>query len=161
MSEFEDKLKRAIERGQEQSLEQARQEQQQQLTEDEYRRKHTDFRLAISDQIELLMKQVVDHLPGFEYETVYGEKGWGGAISRDDIQIADGKRAALFSRLEITVRPYSDVHVVDLNGKGTVRNQEVYFRNLHKLLDEAELDLFLSAVDQWVLDYAEQYANKS
>ena len=159
MTDFDNKLKQAIERGQNQSLAAARQQKQQQMSEDEYRRKHTDFRLSIADHVEDMLKKVVDHLPGFTYETVYGERGWGGAIARDDVQIQDGTRRTLFSRLEITVRPYSDVHVVDLNGKGTIRNQEIFVRDYHAELDVAEKAEFLKAIDQWVLEYVEQYSN--
>lgn len=159
MSEFEDKLKRAIERGQDYSLAQAEIAKQKKMTEDDYRRRHTELRLAISDQIELDLKKVVDHLPGFEYETVYGKNGWGGAIARDDVSITTGSRNSLFSRLELTVKPFSQVHIVDLVGKGTVRNQEIFIRDFHKTIDDAEAEQFLSAVDQWVLEYVEAYSN--
>ncbi len=155
---FEEKLKQAIERGQQRSLQQAIEQKQLQMTEDECRRKHTHFRLGISDEIETVLKKVVDHLPGFKYETVFGERGWGGAIFRDDVQIHVGKRNTLYSRLEITVRPYSPIKVVELAGKGTIRNQEMFARNFHETIDAAELGHFLQAVDQWVLEYAEQYS---
>ena len=158
MAEFDDKLKQAIERGQQQALTNSKIERQIQLTEDEYKRKHTECRLTICDKIEELLKKVVDHVPGFEYETVYGSKGWGGAISRDDVQIAAGTRSQLFSRLEIIVRPFSDVHVVDLNAKGTIRNQEVYTRNCFETIDAIQIGHFLDLIDQWVLDYVEQYS---
>jgi len=160
MSDFDEKLKRAIERGQNHSLASARKQRELQMTEDEIRRKHTDFRLAIADHIEFALQRVVDHLPGFAYETVYGDRGWGGAVSRDDVQIQGRHRRTLFSRLELTVRPYSDVQVVDLVSKGTIRNQEIFARDFHQLVSVADKEEFLTVVDQWVLDYVEQYSNQ-
>ncbi|HMO13258.1 MAG TPA: hypothetical protein PKD64_05480 [Pirellulaceae bacterium] len=154
---FEEKLKQAIERGQQRSRNLANEEKRRQLTDDEYRRKHTEFRLRISDEIETVLKKVVDHLPGFRYETVFGDKGWGGAIYRDDVLIQNGKRNTFYSRLEIAVRPYSSIKVVELVSKGTVRNQEIFMRNFHEQIDLAELDSFLQSVDQWALEYAEQF----
>jgi len=157
---FEEKLKRAIRRGQQHAVDQAELRKRKQMTEDEYRRKHTECRLAISDKIEIALKTVADHIPGFTYETVYGDKGWGGAISRDDVQIRSGKRTTLFSRLEITVRPFSDVKIVDLVAKGTVRNQEIFTRDFHEMIDAVEIDSFLQSTDQWVLEYVEKYSDE-
>ena len=68
-----------------------------------------------------------------------------------------GSRAAL----EMTVRPYSSLHVLDLAAKGTIRNKEVFNRNYFEKLSEVDPDTFAELIDLWVLEYAEQFAATS
>ncbi len=90
-----------------------------------------------------------------------GDRGWGGAINRDDFSLVDGRRSNLFSRLELVVRPFTASHVLDLNAKGTVRNRELFSRAQYQRLTEVDLQLLTDSIDRWVLEYAELYAAKS
>ena len=72
-----------------------------------------------------------------------------------------GTRTTNYSRLEITVRPYSTLHVLDLAAKGTIRNREVFNRNYFEELATADEPKFRDLVDAWVLEYAELYAAKT
>ena len=74
--------------------------------------------------------------------------------------MAGGKRNNQYSRLEMTIRPFSSAHVLDLAAKGTVRNREIYNRNHFEALDEADHDNFAELIDLWVLEYAEMFASK-
>jgi hypothetical protein len=158
--EFDDRLRQAIDRGQRRGEARAQEARRQAMTEEECRRLHSAYRLQISEHIEACLARLPNYFPGFEYETVYGERGWGGACKRDDLRLGPGSRGTDYSRLEITVRPYSSLHVLELAGKGTIQNREVYARNYFEKLDEVDIDKFLQLVDAWVLEYAEMYAAK-
>src|SRR5688572_33480954 len=121
---FDDRLKQAIVRGQHRSEVLARQAAAKALTEEEYRRLHSSVRLSISEHIEACLKRLPNFFPGFQYETMYGDRGWGGACFREDLRLSRGQRTNEYSRLEVTVRPYSTFHVLDLAAKGTIRNKE-------------------------------------
>jgi hypothetical protein len=156
---FEDRLKKAIQRGQHRSEAKLREEQAKKLTEDELRRMHSGYRLRLSEHIESCIRRLPQHFPGFQCETIYGERGWGAACSRDDLRIGPrGKRDNDYSRLEMTIRPFSDLHVLELAGKGTIRNKEVYNRKFFEKLVDVDVDKFEELVDAWVLEYAELYA---
>ena len=102
-----------------------------------------------------------NYFPGFRLETLYGERGWGMACSRDDLRVDSNRRRANdFSRLEMTVRPASALHVLELAAKGTIRNKEVFNRNYFETLQDVDLEKFLELVDVWVVEYAESYAAK-
>jgi hypothetical protein len=162
MPDFEERLRKAIERGERRGNERARQAAAKALTEKECRRLHSKYRLELSERIEQCVGQLPHHFPGFQYETIYGERGWGAACQRDDFGPAQGgQRSNLYSRLEMTVRPYSSLHVLDLAAKGTVRNKEIFNRNHFERLDEADLDNFTNLIDVWVLEYAELFAAAS
>ena len=157
MTEFEDQLKKAIDRGHRIRENRETTARNAQLTQDQIRIRHNEQRLAISERIETALKSLVNQLPGFEYENIYGEKGWGGAVSRDELVIQRGKRATAYSRLEMTVKPFSDVHVVDLGAKGTVRNRELLTRHHYRPVEAADSAEFLELVDRWVIEYAQLY----
>jgi len=159
--DFDDRLRQAIERGHERSEALARQAAAKALTEEEYRRLHSKFRLALSDYIESCVKRLPNCFPGFQYETMYGDRGWGGACFRDDLTIVRGSRTSNYSRLEITIRPYSNFHVLDLAAKGTIRNRELFNRNYFEELVTANESKFRELIDVWVLEYAEMYAAKT
>ncbi len=163
MSNFEDRLSRAIERGQKRQADQQAAERAKALTEEELRQLHTKYRLQLSDHIEKCLRRLPNHFPGFQLETIFGEKGWGAAVSRDDVGPGtERRRANYFSRLEMTVRPYSSsLGVVELVAKGTIRNKEVFNRTHYELIPEADEDTFLNFIDVWVLEYAELYAAQS
>ena len=159
--DFEQRLRKAIERGHRRSDEQQQAERERQLTEEELKRHHSQLRLRLSEHIEDCVKRLPQHFPGFQFETIFGERGWGAACSRDDIVLlGGGKRENHYSRLEMTIRPYSEYHVVDLAAKGTVRNKELFNRNHFEKISEADEDTFVELIDQWVLQYAEMFAAK-
>ena len=128
------------------------------MTEEECKRLHSKLRLSLSDQIESCIKRLPNYFPGFQYETIYGDRGWGGACSRDDLRFSPGSRATDYSRLEMTIRPYTSLHVLELAGKGTIRNKEAFNRTYFERLQEVDEEKFHNLIDAWVLEYAELYA---
>jgi len=158
---FDDRLRQAIDRGHERSQKAAREAAAKALTEEEYRRLHSARRLALSDHIESCVKRLPNYFPGFQYETMYGDRGWGGACFRDDLRFDRGVRTTVYSRLEVTIRPYSHLHVLDLTAKGTIRNKEAFNRNVFEELESASEERFRDLIDAWVLEYAELYAART
>ncbi|MDG2384265.1 MAG: hypothetical protein P8N76_21530 [Pirellulaceae bacterium] len=159
MTEFEKRLSKAIERGSYRNAERARKAKEKALSEEELKNLHTKYRLEFSEHIEECMKQLPNHFPGFQHESIYGDRGWGAACSRDDLGPGNaGRRANYYSRLEMSIRPFSDYHVVDLAAKATIRNKEVFSRSHFQLLNEVDTDTFLHLIDVWILEYAELYA---
>ncbi|HEV3136517.1 MAG TPA: hypothetical protein VGZ26_01410 [Pirellulales bacterium] len=159
--DFQQRLEKAIQRGQRSHDVQARARAEQAMGEEELKRLHSQYRLQLSDHIEQCLRQLPQHFPGFRYETLVGSRGWGAAISRDDLSLADGRRENLFSRLEVVVRPFSTSHVLELAAKGTIRNKEIYNRNQYQLLADVDIASFRELVDRWILEYAELYAAKN
>lgn len=156
--DFENRLQKAIERGERRGQEKAEAARQKALTEEELKRMHTDMRLQLSEHIEQCLHALPNYFPGFRYETIFGDRGWGAAVRRDDIRIVGGKRSDEYSRLEITVRPFSSAMVVDLAAKGTIRNREAFTRNYYEKIEDADVQKFIQLIDAWVLEYAEMYA---
>jgi hypothetical protein len=157
MTEFDEQLRKAIDRGKRIQDARAHQEKQAQMSTDQLRIRHNEFRLPLSERIEHALKALAHQLPGFNYENIYGERGWGGALSRDELVIERGQRRNVYSRLELTVKPHSEINVVNIAGKGTVRDREVFTRQLHRPIGEADPDEFLETIDRWVLEYAQLY----
>ena len=156
---FDDRLRQAIERGQKRGEARAHEAQKHAMTEEECKRLHSQLRLRLSEQIEACIKRLPNVFPGFQYETIYGDKGWGGACFRDDLRIVGGQRSSNYSRLEMTVRPYStSLHVLELTAKGTIRNKEAFNRNYYEKLEEVDEAKFHDSIDAWVLEYAEMFA---
>jgi hypothetical protein len=158
---FDDQLQRAIQRGQRRSQAAHDAAMANALSEDELRRRHGAYRLRLSEHIELCIKKLPNHFPGFETEIIYGERGWGAACYRNDVRIEGGRRNQDYSRLEMTVRPYSSYHVLELTSKATIRNKEIFNRNHYELIADVDLAKFLELIDIWVLEFAEMYAAKS
>ncbi|MCA9229081.1 MAG: hypothetical protein KDA57_00405 [Planctomycetales bacterium] len=156
--DFKERLHRATERGLQARDARAREAAAQALSEEECRRLHSAYRLRLTEHIEACLKQLAENFPGFNFETVVDEKGWGAAIRRDDLSLNAGKRDNLFSRLVMKISPYSEFHVLDLSAKGAIRNKENFSRNHYQLLKDADLDSFEQTIEQWTLDYAEQFA---
>jgi hypothetical protein len=102
---FDDRLRQAIERGQKRLEARAHEAHKRALTEEEFKRLHSQYRLLLSEHIEACLKRLPNHFPGFRYETILGDRGWGAACSRDDLVLARSTRHTLYSRLEITIRP--------------------------------------------------------
>jgi len=158
---FEDRFSKAVERGQHLGERRAAEAAQRALNEEELRRLHSQYRLEISERIEACLQQLPRHFPGFRIEPIYGDKGWGAAAVRDDLIVESGRRVEYFSRLELTIRPFSPLGVLDLAAKGTVRNKEIFNRNHFEKLADADLDGFASRIENWTLEYAELYANRT
>ena len=160
--DFEKRLEKAIERGQQTRDEEGRLAAEKALGTEELKALHTSCRLELSEHIENCLQQMAERFPGFAFETVVGEDGWGARITRDDLTGRRGRPVeALFSRLRMLVRPYSDVHIVELVTKGTIRNKEIISRNHYQFLSQVDMDSFRELVDLWVLDYAEKFAANS
>jgi len=158
MTDFHERLEKAIQRGHRAQDARQREQANAALGEEELKRLHSKYRLELSDHIEQCMQQLPRHFPGFRYETLSGAKGWGAAISRDDLVLADGRRANFFSRVEIAVRPFSTARVLELVAKGTIRNKEIYNRNQYQTLADVDIATFRELVDRWLLEFAELYA---
>ena len=161
MTDFKQRLENAVERGRRTSNARAQEAARQALSEEECKRLHTRCRLELSEYIERCVEQLPQHFPGFRFETIVGERGWGAGISRDDFVSDGGRRTNSFSRLEVYVRPDSSLHVLELAAKGTIRNKEVFNRSHYELLHEADVASFKELIDMWLLEYAELYAAKS
>jgi hypothetical protein len=161
MNDFEQRLRKAVERGHRVSDVRARAEAEKAMSEADLRRLHTQYRLELSEHIEACLRPLPQHFPGFQFETVVSDRGWGAAVSRDDIEIGSRrKKTNFYSRLEMVIRPASQYHVLDLAAKGTIRNKEIFNRNHFEPLAEVDVSTFTDLVDNWVLEYAELYAMK-
>lgn len=156
--DFRERLNRAAQRGRKARDEKAREEEARALDEGECRRLHTTYRLELNDHLERCLRQLAEGLPGFAYETVVSDKAWGGAVRRDDLALRSGRRENLFSRLQLTISPHNEFHVLELIAKGAVRNKENFSRNHYQLLKDVDIDTFRNLIEQWTLDYAEHYA---
>ncbi len=159
--DFEQRLKSAIERGQRRGERHDQAARAAQMTGEEFKRMHTSYRLSLSERIEQATERVALHFPGFRTEMLYGEVGWGAAAYRDDLLMVSGKRSNLYSRLEMTIRPLTSYHVLELRGKGTVANKELFNRNHFVPLLEADPDDFARLIDAWAIEYAESYAART
>ncbi len=161
MTDFQKRLEKAIERGQRASNARARASAEKAITEKELAQLHRRYRLELSEVIENCLRKLADHFPGFRFQTIVGEAGWGAGISRDDIAVRSRSRTNFFSRLEMVIRPASSYHVLDLAAKATIRNKELFNRSHFQRLTEVDLTSFTEMIDLWVLEYAELYAAKS
>jgi hypothetical protein len=158
--EFEERLRRAIDRGNKRQAERAREAAAATLSDEELKQLHSKHRLQLSDHIEQCIQQLPNHFPGFRIESIYGERGWGAACYRDDLKISGGKRETAYSRLEMTIRPFSNYHVIDLAGKAAINNKEVFNRNHFEKITEVEPETFFELIDIWIAEFAELYAVK-
>ena len=162
MTDFEQRLQKAIERGRRASDARAQAEAQKALSEQELRGLHTQYRLELSEHIEQCLGKLAQCFPGFRLETVVSERGWGAAISRDDAGAEwPRSRENFYSRLEVLIRPVAEFFVLEMVAKGTVRNKEYLNRSHFQKLAEVDLDSFIELADRWALEYAELYAAKS
>ena len=156
---FDERLQQAIQRGARTAQTRQGAEAAQALSEEQFKRLHSQYRLQLSEHVEKCLRRLPQHFPGFQFETVVSDRGWGAAVNRDDADLGPGRpRSNLFSRLEMVVRPYSSAHVLEVTAHGTIRNKEIYNRAHYQLLTEARLEQFTEMIDLWVLEYAELYA---
>lgn len=157
--DFENRLQRAIERGQKRSEAETREAAARALSHDEQRVLHSKYRLELSEHIESCLKKLVNYLPGFQIETIFGERGWGAAANRDALRMERGVRERDFSRMEITVRPIGPMMILEIAAKGTIRNREILSRSFYEQLTGVEVPKFIEQIDRWVLEFAEAYAS--
>ena len=159
---FHQRLEKAIERGQRTNSVRAQAEVEKAITEKEIARLHSQYRIELSERIEEYLRQLADHFPGFRFETIVSDRGWGAAISRDDMLLeANRQRTNYYSRLQMLVRPANSYNVLDLAAKATIRNKELFNRSHYQRLTEVDLTSFTEMIDLWVLEYAELYAARS
>jgi hypothetical protein len=162
--EFQERLERAIQRGRRRGSDRAEEEAQRALTEKELQRLHSQGRLELCEHIERCLRQLADRFPGFRFETIVDERGWGAAIARDDLRLSRYPRSGVpsrhtcFSRLEMLIPPATSSLILELSAKGTVCNREVFTRTQFQRLSELDLPVFTNLIDLWVLEYAERYA---
>jgi hypothetical protein len=159
--DFEERLQRAIQRGKSRADEQLQEQMAKQLSEEESQKLHTQYRLELSEHIEQCVQRLANHFPGFRFETIFGDRGWGAACYRDDLRVVGGRRVNDYSRLEMTIRPFNKYHVLDLAAKGTIGNKEVFNRNHFEPLDKVDLHQYVEMIDHWILEYAELYAARA
>ncbi len=157
--DFDQRLERAIERGQRQRSAEDRERAERAMTEEECKNLHSKTRLELSEHIESCLRKLVEHFPGFDFETIFGTDGWGAKISRDDL--APGETRPLtkyYSRLEMVIRPFTAGRIVELFARGTIRNKEVLSRTHYQMLAQLDLESFRDLIDHWVLEYAEKFS---
>ena len=156
---FDERLQRAIQRGKRTRDDKNKEADAVRMSEEEIKNLHSKYRLELSEHIENNLKQLSDQFPGFDYQTVFGEDGWGAKISRDHVNLGEDRSSKnLYSRFEMVIRPYSDAHIVELVGKATIRNKELFNRTNYHFLHELDEETFRELIDLWALDFAEQYA---
>lgn len=160
--DFHQRLQKAITRGEQTRDASARERAEQAMTEEELKNLHSKYRLELSEYIEDCLRKLADHFPGFQFQTVISEDGWGAKVTRDDINLgAKRSTSNLFSRFEVLIRPFSQAHIVEIVAKGTIHNKEVINNAHFQFLAEVDLDSLRAIVDQRVLEYAELYAAKT
>lgn len=157
---FEERLQRAVDRGNRAADAKRRAEAEQALSEEQFKRLHSQYRLALSEYIERCLAKLPQYFPGFQYENVVSDRGWGAAVSRDDMQLVrgGGRRGNSFTRLELVVAPLNMAHMLELTARGTIHNKEIYHRTYFQPLREFQLERFEELVDLWVPEFAELYA---
>jgi len=158
--DFEERLGKAIKRGENRRKEAADEAAREAMSEQDCQRMHADLRNQVVKRIEECLQAVADRFPGFRYETIIDEQGWGARISRDDLMLeANRTRNNYFTRLQMVIRPYSSYHVLDLAAKATIRNRKLYTRSHYKPLAEVDIDSFVELVDVWAIEFAEGFSS--
>ena len=77
--EFEDKLQRAIQRGQERTSARANAQKKVEASKEDIRNRHNEFRLNLSDHIEACLKKVGTAFSGLRLRNDLRHKGLGGS----------------------------------------------------------------------------------
>lgn len=156
--DFDARLQRAIERGEKAKEVRGRVAEAEKLTTEELKALHSTYRLEMTEHVEDTLKKLADHLPGFEYQAVYSEDGWGARLVRDELYLEPGSKAEThYSRLEVLVTPFSPSAIIEVTVKGTVRNREMLNRKHYQRLAEVDLNAFKELIDQRILEFAEVY----
>lgn len=161
---FDQRLEKAIERGQRQRDAESRERALRAMSEEECKNLHSKARLELSEHVETCLRKLSDYFPGFEYETLVSADGWGARIHRDDLAPGSAGTRGLvhyYSHMEMLVRPYSASRIVELVARGAIRNKEVLSRSHFQQLTQIDLDVFREVIDQWVLEYAERFSARA
>lgn len=159
--DFNQRLDKAITRGEQTRDASARERAERALTEEELKNLHTKYRIDLSEHIEDCLRKLADHFPGFQYHSVISEDGWGAKVTRDDLNLGSKRSTGnLYSRFEVLIRPFSSAHIVELVAKGTIHNKEVINNSHFQFLAEVDTDSLQAIIDQRVLEYAELFAAK-
>jgi ABC-type sugar transport system ATPase subunit len=157
--DFDDRLAKAIERGQKQRTAAGQERISAQLTDEQFRTLHSQGRVELSERIEQALQKLTNAFPGFEYKTIVTPEGWGAKISRDDIVAARRQGVSqLYSHLELLVKPYTSTRILELVSRGAIRNKEVLTRSHFQQLQDLNLPSYNELLDQWVIEFAEKYA---
>lgn len=157
--EFDQRLQRAIQRGEQARESRDQAQQSERLSSTELRNRYSQARLELSEHIEGCLRKLADHFPGFRYESILGGEGWGARINRDDLQLARGHSpASQYSRLELVITPLGSKPIIELVAKGTIRNREILSRRHFQRLEQVDVQSFAELIDLWVLEYAEHYS---
>lgn len=157
--DFDNRLQRAIQRGTQTREAIGRAAAERELSAEEQKSLHSRLRLALVEHIEECLKKLSDHFPGFEYQPVMSDAGWGARVSRDDLTVQKGDGpVSLYSRLEMVVSPLGSAGIIELVAKGTIRNKEIFHRRHFQRLNQTDADSFRELIDLWVLEYAEAYS---
>jgi len=160
MSEFEERLENAVVRGANRAESLHSAEERKRLEAEDLKRLHSKYRLELSERIESVIRKLIDMFPGFRYQSVFGDAGWGSACMRDDLVIERGNRTNKYSRLEIVVRSVNEFNVLDLQAKGTIADRELMTRSFYQPVAQVEMEKFKKSIDDWAVAYAELYATK-
>ena len=156
---FQDRLERAIERGNQVADAKLQAQTEKSLTEEELRSLHSKCRLELSEHIESCLRMLADRFPGFQFQSIMNEDGWGARITRDDLSLQRGSgSSSLYSRLEMTISPWGAAPIVELVAKGTIHNKEVFSRTRFQHLDQIDTETFREMIDLWVLEFAERFS---
>jgi hypothetical protein len=156
---FDDRLAKAIERGNKQRTTAGQERVTAQMTEEQFRTLHSQGRVELSERIEQALQKLAHAFPGFEYKTIVTPEGWGAKISRDDIVLARRQGVSqLYSHLELLVKPYTPTRILELISRGAIRNKEVLARSHYQQLQDLNLVAYSELLDQWILEFAEKYA---
>ncbi|OHB78196.1 MAG: hypothetical protein A2W31_06670 [Planctomycetes bacterium RBG_16_64_10] len=157
--DFKQRLEKATERGQRARTANAREQAARALSAAEFDRLHANYRIALCEQIENRLRQLADHFPGFQFDLIVSDRGWGASVHRDDVGRGPrGQRDNFFSHLEMVVSPHGQYHILELRAKGTIRNKEIFNRCEYQLLNEVDIDRLVDLVELWALQYVEQFA---
>lgn len=156
---FDDRLRKAIERGEKTRDARGKEALARELSQEELRTLHTRYRVDLTEHVESCLLKLADHLPGFKHQSVYNEDGWGARLTRDDLVLTQGKSPeSRYSRLECLISPFTPIGILELVIKGTVRNREVMNRKHFQKLADFDIESFIELVDLRVLEFAELYS---
>ena len=159
--DFQQRLEKAIQRGQRSHDAAARARAEQAMGEEELKRLHSQYRLELSEHIEQCMRQLPQHFPGFRYETLVGSRGWGARHQpRRPVRRRRPPRESTSAAWKWSCGPFRRSHVLELTAKGTIRNKEIFNRSQYQMLSHVDMASFRELVDRWILEYAELYAAK-
>lgn len=158
--DFNERLQRAVERGQSRRDAELQAQSQARMTEEQFRALHSQSRLELSDHIDAGLHKLADTFPGFEFQTVATPDGFGAKIARDDLRSRGGKPLGHeYSHLELVIRSYSPRHLLEIGCRGAISNKEVLQRTHYQVLDRLDIDTFREQIDHWILEYAEKFAS--